>query len=244
MEMKFMDKRQPQQAPARGFNPMPEYVGDNSTDNAVMPPKQQRPQQQPPQRTIVAEPQAPRLAPQEMQEVIEQVATQYPQSVIDQEVMQERITQGIESAKTAKVDPLSKDPKSILAGLISRGYHTKDVEIFNQKWTLKALSQRDIMLAFNEVTDTNITRLGQTNALLFGQIVYAVEAVNGIPIYEWFPEIDRSKFSSTEAFQFAVRRAFLSYLEQMPNSIINAFINKYNEVEEERNKAVFELKNS
>ena len=237
-----MEKRTPQQQPqgARGLNPMPDFIGDTGTENVILPNSQQR---------IPVGASNARIPPeqptaQEFKKIDEKISTQFTQSAIDREVMQERIIEGVESARTAKVDPYSKNPRDILAGLIAKGYYTKDVEIFNQMWTLKALSQRDILLAFNEITDDNITRIGQTTAMLFGQIIYAVEAVNGLSIYEWFSEIDRSKFSNTESFQLAVRRAFLRYLEQMPNSVINKFIEKYNEVEEERNKAVFELKNS
>jgi len=237
-----MEKRIPQQQPqgTRGLNPMPDFIGDTGTENIVLPASQQR------IPVGAANPSIPPEQPnaQEFRKIDEKIATQFTQSAIDREVMQERIMEGVESARALIADPYSKNPKDILAGLISKGYHTKDVEIFNQTWTLKALSQKDILLSFNEITDDNITRVGQTTAMLFGQIVYAVEAVNGISIYEWFSEIDRSKFPSTESFQLAVRRAFLRYLEQMPNSIINKFVEKYNEVEEERNKAVFELKNS
>lgn len=233
-----MEKRTVPQPPLnRGINPMPDFIGDSNTENTVLPPTGKP-------GNIAPDISNERITPQEAKAIDAKIGAQFTPNTIDKEVMEERIARGAESARTAKVNPLSKNPKDILAGLISCGYHTKDTKIFNQTWTLKALSQKDVLLAFNEITDDNITRLGQTTAMLFGQIIYAVEAVNGIPIYEWFPEIDRSKFPSVEAFQLAVRRAFLRYLEQMPNSIINKFIEAYNEIEEERNKAVLELKNS
>lgn len=184
------------------------------------------------------------LTAEEKAEIEQAAKVKITPEVINRGVLEEKINQEIATAKGESAElKEEQSPSGILKILIAKGSYREDVKIFNHIWTIKALNQKEVILAFNEVKDENTTITGKTSALVFGQLAYAIEAVDGVSIYEWFPEVKLSDFPSVEAFQYSVRRVFLRYLEEMPNSIINEFVENYNEIEFKRNSAVGELKN-
>lgn len=165
-------------------------------------------------------------------------------SSVEEDILNEKIQQDIQSVSSAK-NVVPKNPRDILKTLIARGEYREDVELFGYKWTLKALDQRDILLAMEDLSDLSITDQSRITTLLFAQVVYAIEAVEGIQIYEWFTDIvQRDKYSSTEEYKVAVRRVLRRYLEKLPPSAINSFNVEYAKIENKRNEAIENLKNS
>lgn len=137
------------------------------------------------------------------------------------------------------------DPKNILKNMIKKGEYKQDFKLFDHVWTLRALDQQDTLLALDEVRDSLETVMGRTVALTFAYIVYSLEALDGVPIYEWFPEIKLSDFNNNKMeYILAVKRALKRYMEALPPTIINSLYEKYLEVDDSRNKGLEELKNS
>ena len=163
---------------------------------------------------------------------------------ISEEIFQEKIRQDIESAKTGKLHATQSTPRDALKELIAVGEYREDVELFKHTWTLKALNQGELILAFNDIKDDNASAVGRISTLVMSQIAYSVEACDGIPIYEWFSEIDPARFASTEEYRLAVKRVFRRYIEQLPSFVITQFDNAYTQIEKKRNEALEKLKNS
>ena len=112
-------------------------------------------------------------------------------------------------------------------------------------WTIRALNQGDLITAFNDIQDDGSAALGKMSTLVLSQIAYAIDAMDGVPVYEWFPDlIKRAEFNTTEEFKMAVRRIVRRYLEKMPADILKEFDNAYATIEKKRNEAIAELKKS
>ena len=78
---------------------------------------------------------------------------------------------------------------------------------------------------------------------MISQIVYAIEALDGISVYEWFSDIiKRSEYDTSEEYKVAVRRVVRRYIEEMPPEVINQLDILYTEVEKNRSEAILELK--
>jgi len=219
------------------FNPMPETLEDTKlTPNIVTGPAQAGAD------TI----QLPEQPTQKRKEQIDaMLASKLTGEAINKEILNEKIRNDIDSVKERSEVKSLKNPRDVLKTLISIGDYKETVEMFGHKWTLRALNQGDISLAFSDVTEDTTTTAGRVSVLITSQIAYAIEACDGVSIYEWFPDlIQRNQFATTEDFKLATRRILRQYLTQMPNSVINQFNDEYNKIEEKRNEAVDKLKNA
>lgn len=158
--------------------------------------------------------------------------------------IQDQIQKDIAEAQKKKFEGRPSHPKDILKQLIAQGEYVEDVQLFGHIWTLRALDQGDQLMSLDEVKDTLETASSRVIAMMFGSVVFSVQAIDGISIYEWFDEIKITAFNDNMEYHIAVRKAFKKYLEAMPPSVIEVLYEKYMEVDEKRNKALDELKNS
>ena len=158
--------------------------------------------------------------------------------------IEDQIQKDIQNAQQKKFQGVATHPKDILKQLIAQGEYVEDVQLFGHSWTLRALDQGDQLMSLDEVKDTLETASSRVIAMMFGAVVFSVQAIDGISIYEWFDEIKITNFNDNMEYHIAVRKAFKKYLEAMPPSVIEILYEKYLEVDEKRNKALDELKNS
>jgi len=178
-------------------------------------------------------------------EIDENVRTRLTEDAINKEILDEKIRQDIDSSKNIKNSNKARTPHEFLKLLIAKGEYKEDVVIFGQTWTLRALNQGDIIAAFNDIKDFSSAVEGKINAVLLSQISFAIEALNGVSIYEWFSDVvQRTEFASTEEYKLAVRRVIRRYFEKMPNVVIKEFDIAYGKLETKRNEAYAELKNA
>jgi len=174
-----------------------------------------------------------------------EIAQQVDAQMNKVESIDDQIRKDVEAAQNKKFEGTPRTPKEVLKNLIAKGEYSEDFDLFGQKWTLRALDQGDTILSLDEVRDTIETQSGRILALMFGTITFAIEAVNGIPIYEWFEELKLADFNNDRMeYHIAVRKALRKYLEAMPPGVIDALYEKYLALEARRAKALEELKNS
>ena len=227
------------------INPMPESLDDTQINpNDVIGPNQ----------TVNIPPSAPQVpvtpsvpgevpSTQKRNEIDEVVTARLTEEALNREILNEKIRDDLSTTKQNPVE--AKTPRDILKSLIAKGDYTEDRKIFGSTWTMKALSQNDLILAFSDITEETVNIVGRAATLTLSQITYAIQACNGVSVYEWFSDIvQRSKFDTSEEYKLAVRRVLRRYLGELPNSVIQVFNEAYAEIEAKRNEAVLELKNS
>ena len=161
---------------------------------------------------------------------------------LNQEIIDERIKINITEAQGGN-PPAPTDPKDILKYLIAKGSYEEKVEVVGHVWTMRALDQRDLMLIMEQLRDDLETQTARVTSIMFYQVIYSLEAVDGISIYEWFPEIKEKEFKSKEAYIIAIKNAIKEYFLHMPNSTIDSFYTEYSKIEEKRSKALVDIKN-
>lgn len=224
---------------------MPESLDDTTPNpqDVLGPTQKQSPIQQP--VGVMGDVSMQDIKIERREEIDRNVSATLTNQLLEREILDEKVRQDIENTKKNKDLKTATTARDVLKTLISLGDYKEDVEIFNHTWTIKALNQGDITAAFNDVKDDNITTAGRISSLVISQIAYAVEACDGQPIYEWFPDVvKKSEYDSSEEFKLAARRVFRRYLEKMPNSIIDEFDKAYTKIEKRRNEAIEELKKS
>jgi len=184
--------------------------------------------------------------PQARQQVMEKA--EMNTSKLKSEILEERITQDINSAKSAshamEKSAFPDSPKDILKQLIAQGEYQETVDIFGHKWTFRALDQRDLLLAAEMVKDDLSSATARMSAIIFLQVVFSLEEIDGISIYECFKDIKSVDYNSREEYSLAVKSALKKYLEHVPPQVINLFYDEYKRIEDKRNKALENLKNS
>ena len=232
----------------RAINPMPESLDDNVVGpNTVLGPAQTTIGQgfvggQPRQETFTP-PQYP--TSQQRTQINNKVDDILTTEMMNKEILDEKIRQDIASVKSSPSIELENTPQDILKSLIARGEYREDKELFGHIWTLRALNQRDILLAFNDIKGDMESVAVRVTSVMISQIVYAIEALDGTSVYEWFTDIiKRSDFSTTEEYKIAVRRTLRRYLEEMPPDFISKLDIAYTQIEKTRNEALLELKKS
>lgn len=170
--------------------------------------------------------------------------------MVDEQIMtkvstvEDQIQKDIQNAQKKKFEGKASHPKDILKQLIAVGEYVDDFKLFGHTWTLRALDQGDQLMSLDEIKDSLETASGRVIAMMFNTVVYSVQAIDNISIYEWFDEIKITNFRDNMEYHIAVRKAFKKYLEAMPPAIIEILYEKYLEVDEKRNEALDELKNS
>lgn len=158
--------------------------------------------------------------------------------------IEDKIQRDIQNTQD-KFKSVKSDPKSILKELIVRGEYRETINFMGVDWTIRALDQGDVMLAFDEVKDDLATAVGRLTALEFIKLVYSIEAINGIPIYDIFDEIQMEKFGTNKmAYVLAVKKALQRYLEGFAYPLIDGLYTHYTNIESKRNEALAALKNS
>ncbi len=160
-----------------------------------------------------------------------------------EQLAQERVEKAVNETKK-KYEEAPKHPRDILNDLLTRGELRKTYECFNHNWTLRALDQGDILLAMDDLKDSIESDAGRMTALVFSKVVYSIEAIDDIPIYQFFPEITPQNHPSKIDYIIAIKRALRAYLVGMPPSVIDELYYKYVELEKERDEAISKLKNS
>ena len=149
------------------------------------------------------------------------------------------------SQLTNKIPGSQKDPKNILKDLIAKGTYEETFELLGQEWTMRALDQNDTLLAADEIKDDVETQAGRLSAVMFSQVIFSITALNKIPLGKWFPEIRLEDFNMNEiAYNMAIRRALMTYMGKLSPKIIDDLYMKYIEINDKRNEAIEELKNS
>lgn len=144
-----------------------------------------------------------------------------------------------------KMASVPKTPIDILKELIAKGSFTKDFELFDHIWTIRSLDQADYIQIFDE-SDALAETSGRFESLKLVSIAYSIEALDGIPVYDWFPgDITLAQFNNDkQKFMLAIRRAVRRYLEVNARSTLSTLYEKVQEVEILQSKAVSEIKNS
>lgn len=162
----------------------------------------------------------------------------------DKEMMiQQNIRDDIEKARY-KYENVPNDPINVLKQLIAKGEYKETFEYLGQKWTIRALDQHDLLLAMEEINDDMDSTAGRITAGMFGQVLYSLEEINGVPIYKMFPDIKLEDYNGDRQEYFiAIKRALRSYLAALPPAIIENLFTYVSEIEEKRNKALEDLKN-
>lgn len=156
---------------------------------------------------------------------------------------EERLHREIEDAKK-KYSAVPDKPRDLLKSLLLKGELRKSFRLYGYSWTLRALDQGDLLLAVDDLNDNVATQAGKLFSITFSKVVYAIEEIEGIPIYQFFPDILPSDYNSRIEYIIAVKKALRAYLTGMSPKIIDALYDKYLEVETERDKALEQLKNS
>jgi len=177
------------------------------------------------------------------------------QSVIDAEVLKRiqeskaskidaEIAKDIESVKLKK-QGLPKNPITSLKELIQKGELSETFKMYGITWKMRALDQSDLLLSLDAIKDSLDSSSGRFTALTFAQIVYSIEELDGQSIYTLFDSIKLEDFNNDEQeYIYAVKRALKKYLTGLPPKIIDELYIRYLELDEKRNKALDELKNS
>ena len=159
-------------------------------------------------------------------------------------LLEDAIQRDIDSIRSKNVN-VKQDPKDILKYIIAMGEYKETFEVYGAKWTFRALDQNDLLMALDEVKDNLESYAGRMSANMFAHVVFSLEAINNIPIYQWFPEIKLESFGGNkQEYILACKIALKQYLGAMPPNVIDALYEKYLEVDEKRNKALVDLKNS
>ena len=155
--------------------------------------------------------------------------------VIEKEINQNRL----------KYNGIPGDPKNVLKELIDRGQYKEDFALYGHTWTLRALDQSDVLLALDEIKDSVMTFTGRFTYMAVAYTVYALDAIDVVSVYEWFPSIKKSDYGNNDVdYIIAVRRALKKYFEALPPKVIDDLYEKYTEVDKKRNEALDQLKNS
>ena len=172
--------------------------------------------------------------------------TEMSTASLKQEIIDEKITQDINAARAESLDQTSfpDSPRDILKQLIAQGEYQETVNLFGHKWTLRALDQRDLLLAAEMVKDDLSSSTARMTSLIFLQVVFSLEAIDGVSIYDCFKDIKTVDYKTREEYSLAVKSALKKYLEHVPPQVINAFYEEYKRIEDTRNKALENLKNS
>ena len=180
----------------------------------------------------------------ELSKTDKQNISQVVNNVINKETLvEEAVKRELENIKY-KSAPDS--PRDILKDLIMRGELTKVYKIYGHYWKLRALDQGDILLAVDDIKDSTETTAGRMVSIAFSKVVYSIEKINNIPIYEFFPAIlpTDPKFGGEKLnYVIAIKKALRAYLLAMPQRIVDEVYEKYVELEAERDKALDDLKN-
>ena len=181
--------------------------------------------------------------PQSRQEILEKPGMSTAE--LKQEILDERIAQDLRSAMTLDTSKgLPLNPKDILKHIIAKGEYQETVELFGHKWTIRALDQRDLLMAAEMVKDELSSSTARMSALIFLQVVFSIEAIEGISVYECFKDVKAADYKQKEDYGLAVRKSLQKYLEHVPPQVINMFYDEYVRIEGKRNKALENLKNS
>ena len=155
----------------------------------------------------------------------------------------EAIAKDINSIRTKNVG-IPVNPLSTLKELIQKGELRETFEMYGITWTMRALDQSDLLFSLDAIKDSLDTSAGRFTALTFAQIVFSIEALNGLSIYEIFPDIKVTDFKDEQEYIYAVKIALKKYLTALPPRIIDELYLRYIELDEKRNKAIDDLKNS
>lgn len=170
-----------------------------------------------------------------------QNASQVVNNVINKEIIaEERLKRELEQLKHRNTP---NAPRDILKDLIMKGELKKSYKLFDHTWTLRALDQGDILLAVDDIKDSTETISGRMVSIAFSKVVYSIEEIDNVPIYQFFPEMLPTQFKSNTEYMIACKKALRAYLVGMPPIVIDMLYDKYLELEAERDKALADLKN-
>lgn len=178
---------------------------------------------------------------QARKEIMEQPVISHAQ--LRDELIDERIQQDILSAKGVS-QKTSSSPRDILKRMIVKGDYQDTIEYLGSKWTLRALDQRDLLLASEMIRDDAGTDAAKMSYIIFAQVLFSIEAIDGVSVYEMFPDIKPKDFTTREEFNLRVRNALRSYLIHAAPQVINDLYDEYKKIEKVRNEALTDLKNS
>lgn len=163
---------------------------------------------------------------------------------LKQEIINEQLKQDVASVANLNPPPQSNTPKDILKSLVAKGNYQETIHLYGSDWTIRALDQRDLLLATELVKADLDTDIARINALIFIQVIFSIEAINGKSIYEWFPERKASSFRSTEEYTMQIRNDMKTYFEHFGPQVISDFYTEYQRIETKRNIGLETLKNS
>jgi len=162
-------------------------------------------------------------------------------SIIDK--IDDKIAKDLQDSQT-KFKNIQGTPKDILKSIIARGEYREDFNLFGVQWTMRALDQGDILMAIEEVKDTVTTTWGKLTALEFVKTSFAIEALNGVSVYEIFDEVKLADYQNKMSYILVVKKALQRYLEAFPPSFIDALYDQYTSIDKKRSEALEELKKS
>jgi hypothetical protein len=127
--------------------------------------------------------------------------------------------------------------------IIKKGYLEEDFEVYGYTWTLKSLDQED-MISIGEHADAVAKGSGKVQASILFNVAYSIEAIDGINVSSWFPDITIDHFKGDKyLYLTAIRHAVAAYIKSFPDLLISELYSKYCILDEKRLKAVADLKN-
>ena len=167
-----------------------------------------------------------------------QIAEDYDKSI----PTEERAVMGAESMQKDRQFKLPT-ARDLFKDVINLTNYSEEVKMYRHVWTLRGLDHSDILAAADEVRDTAQGNVGFLTSFTFSKLVYSIEAVDHITIFEIFRDIDKTKFGKEIDYIMAVKRALRAYLLAMPDLVIDDLITAYTEMELRRNQEIIKLKN-
>lgn len=165
------------------------------------------------------------------------------QAISIEDKIQDKLANDVHNVQN-KYKAAQVHPKDILKSIIAKGEYKETVHLFGTDWTLRALDQGDMMMVFDEVKDTVTTIVGRMTALEFMKVVFSIEAISDVPIYELFEDIKITDYPNKMVYIVMVKKALQRYLEAFAPDVIDALFVKYQEIDNKRTGALAELKNS
>ncbi len=155
---------------------------------------------------------------------------------------QSEISRAVEQLQ-GKLGAVPETALDKLKRIIQKGYLEEDFEVFGNTWTLKTLDQED-MITISEHADVVAKGSGKVHASILFNVAYSVEALDGIKVTAWFPEITLDKFKGDKyLYLTAVRHAVVAYLKSFPDLLIAKLYDNYCILDEKRLQAIADLKN-
>jgi hypothetical protein len=112
------------------------------------------------------------------------------------------------------------------------------------KWTLKTLDQED-RIAIYDHADIIAAKSGKIPAITLLTVAYSIEALDGVSVYTWFPDVTIESCNNNKYELVAkVRQYITQYIKSFPDFLIDELYSKILILEDSKKTAMESIKNS